>query len=142
MYVRKLPIYLLITVLLLISHFGIAQVADSIYKSNIKTVRLYNYGNQLSLPIINLNTNELVELHFDDLQGDVKNYYYSLQLCNRDWKPENLSQFDYLKGFTQIRISNYRFSSIAFTNITFHQLANSFVMIKNRFFAFNTFFCH
>ncbi len=121
MYVRKLPIYLLITVLLLISHFGIAQVADSIYKSNIKTVRLYNYGNQLSLPIINLNTNKLVELHFDDLQGDVKNYYYSLQLCNRDWKPENLSQFDYLKGFTQIRISNYRFSSIAFTKYTHYQ---------------------
>lgn len=98
-----------------------AQVADSIYKPNIKTVRLYNSGNQLSLPIINLNTNDQVELHFDDLDADVKYYYYTYQLCNRDWTPVNISQFDYLKGFTQSRINNYRFASIAYTKYTHYQ---------------------
>ena len=92
-----------------------AQIPDSIYYSNIKTVRFHNYGDQLSLPVINLNSNDLAELHFDDMNINVKNYYYTFQLCNGDWKPVNLSQFDYIKGFTQMRITNYRFSSITYT---------------------------
>lgn len=98
-----------------------AQAPDSIYLNNIKTVRLYNYGNQLSLPIINLNSNDQVELHFDDLHADVKYYYYTYQLCNNDWTSVSLSQFDYLKGFSQSRITNYRFSSIANTRYTHYQ---------------------
>src|ERR1700712_446445 len=93
------------------SKYTIAQAPDSIYVNNIKTVRLYNYGNQLSLPVINLNSSDQVELHFDDMDADVKNYYYTYQLCNNDWTAVNLGPFDYLKGFTQLRISTYRFSS-------------------------------
>lgn len=118
---NRLLKYILINIFLLFASGVTAQVADSIYNNNIKTVRLYNYGNQLSLPIINLNTNDQVELHFDDLQGGVKYYYYTYQLCDKDWLPLNLSQFDYLKGFTQMRINNYRFSSIAFTKYTHYQ---------------------
>ena len=113
--------YLLINIFLILNFCVSAQVADSIYKSNIKTVRLYNSGDQLSMPLINLNTNDQVELHFDDLQGDVKYYYYTYQLCDKDWTPVNISQFDYLKGFTQMRVNNYRFSSIAFTKYTHYQ---------------------
>jgi hypothetical protein len=98
-----------------------AQTADSIYSSNIKTVRFHNYGDQLSLPVINLNSNDLAELHFDDMDVNVKYYYYTFQICNQDWQPVKLSQFDYIKGFTQIRISNYRFSSIAYTRYTHYQ---------------------
>src|SRR5450432_2355553 len=108
-------------VFLFSSKYAIAQAPDSIYVNNIKTVRLYNSGNQLSLPVINLNSNDQVELHFDDLDADVKYYYYTYQLCNSDWRPVDLSQFDYLKGFTQLRISNYRFSSIALTRYTHYQ---------------------
>lgn len=82
---------------------------------------LYNAGNQLSLPVINLNSNDQVELHFDDLDADVKYYYYTYQLCNSDWQAANLGQFDYIKGFTQMRITNYRFSSIANARYTHYQ---------------------
>jgi len=98
-----------------------AQVPDSIYVKNIKTVRLYNSGNQLSLPVLNLNGNDLLELHFDDLDADVKYYYYTYDLCNSDWTRANLGQFDYIKGFTQTRITNYRFSSISHTRYTHYE---------------------
>jgi hypothetical protein len=112
---------LLLFVFLFSSKCTIAQAPDSIYVNNIKTVRLYNYGNQLSLPVINLNSNDHAELHFDDMDADVKYYYYTYQLCNNDWTSVNLSPFDYLKGFTQLRISIYRFSSIALTRYTHYQ---------------------
>jgi len=104
-------------------NFANAQAPDSIYVNNIKTVRLHNVNNQLSIPVINLNSNEQLLLSFDDMDGDVKYYYYTFQLCNNDWSPVNVSQFDYIKGFTQLRISNYRLSSIALTRYTHYQIA-------------------
>jgi hypothetical protein len=98
-----------------------AQITDSIYKNNITTVRLYNAGNPLTFPVIAMNGRDQLELHFDDLDADIKSYYYTYRLCNSDWTPANIGQFDYLKGFTQIRISNYRFSSIAYTRYTHYQ---------------------
>jgi Domain of unknown function (DUF5103) len=98
-----------------------AQVPDSIYVDNIKTVQLYNLGNQFSLPVLNLNSSDQVELHFDDMDADVKNYYYTYQLCDNDWTPVNQGQFDYLKGFAQLRISTYRNSSIALVRYTHYQ---------------------
>ncbi|HUZ61257.1 MAG TPA: DUF5103 domain-containing protein [Hanamia sp.] len=99
-----------------------AQAPDSIYVSNINTVRLFNTGNQLSLPVINLNGGNQVQLMFDDLDADVKDYYYTYQLCNSDWTPADLGQYDFIKGFTQERISDYRFSSIALTRYTHYQV--------------------
>jgi hypothetical protein len=113
--------YFLICIFSLNYFTAATQTADKIYAANIKTVRFHNYGDQLSLPVINLNSNDLTELHFDDMDVSVKYYYYTFQLCNNDWQPVNLSQFDYIKGFTQMRINNYRFSSIAFTRYTHYQ---------------------
>ncbi|MEO7802872.1 MAG: type IX secretion system plug protein domain-containing protein, partial [Ginsengibacter sp.] len=111
-------------IILLLIPIGIRAKAvsgDSVYVPNIHSVRLHTYGDQTGLPLLSLGSNDLVELHFDDLNGGVKYYYYTYQLCNADWKPVNVSQFDYLKGFTQMRFTNYRFSSIAYTRYTHYQ---------------------
>ncbi len=97
-----------------------AQVADW-RNPQIKTIRLHPQGNQLGLALYRLNSEEQLELHFDDLENNYKNYYYTFQLCDINWKPVNMSPFNYLKGFTQQRITTYRFSSIAFTRYTHYQ---------------------
>lgn len=97
------------------------RVPDGVYMSNIKTVQLYQQNNQLSLPIINLNSADLMELHFDDLDGYVKNYFYTFQLCNENWQEAELSPFDYVRGFTQNRLTQYRVSSIAQTRYVHYQ---------------------
>jgi hypothetical protein len=100
---------------------AVSQIPDAIYSDRIKTVQLHPYGNQLGYPIIRLNSNEQLELHFDDLDGNVKNYSYTFQLCNSDWTPVMLSHFDFIKGFSQVRLTTYRISSIAFTKYTHYQ---------------------
>lgn len=100
---------------------AIAQMQEEIFSNNIKTVQLHSFGNQLGYPVIRLNSGDQLELHFDDLGGQVRNYSYTYQLCNADWTPAMLSHFDYIKGFSQARISNYRVSSIAFTKYTHYQ---------------------
>jgi hypothetical protein len=100
---------------------SIAQEPDKIYKPYIATAQLFQYGDQTQLPIYNLGGGSRFELEFDDLEGNYKNYYYTYQLCDYNWQPINLSPFDYIKGFTQNRISTYRYSSIAFTRYTHYQ---------------------
>jgi hypothetical protein len=79
------------------------------------------YGDQQSLPVYNLNSGDQLELHFDDMDANTKSYYYSFVLCDYHWEPVNMSTFDYIKGFTQNRITNYRYSSLAFTKYTHYQ---------------------
>jgi hypothetical protein len=98
-----------------------AQAPDSVYSPAIRTPQLFMAGNQLAYPIIRLNSSDQIELHFDDLDGDVKNYFYTIQLCNEDWAPALVSEFDYIKGFAQIRIENYQHSSVALTHYTHYQ---------------------
>jgi Domain of unknown function (DUF5103) len=98
-----------------------AQTPDSIYSPVIKTPQLFMAGNQLGYPILRLNSTDQLELHFDDLDADVKNYSYTFQLCNQDWTPAEVSEFDYIKGFSQVRISNYQYSSLALTHYTHYQ---------------------
>ena len=97
------------------------QIPDHIYKSNIRTVKLYKAGDIYSYPVLTLNSGEQLELHFDDMDADIKNYYYSFQLCNADWTPANIQIFDYIRGFQSNRISNYRNSSIVQTRYTHYQ---------------------
>src|SRR5215207_1167052 len=113
--------YSLLLLLVMMSVFGMGQIPDAVYSDRIKTVQLYPYGNQLGYPIIRLNSAEQLELHFDDLDGNVKNYSYTFQLCNADWTPAILSHFDFIKGFSQVRVNTYRISSIAFTKYTHYQ---------------------
>lgn len=98
-----------------------SQDPEAVYKNNIKAVRFHMYGDQLSLPIYNINSTDQLELNFDDLDANVKSYYYSFQLCDYNWKPVDISPFLYLKGFTQQRITTYRYSSIALTRYTHYQ---------------------
>jgi len=95
-----------------------SQIPDHIYKSNIRSVKLQKANDPYSYPIIRLNSVDDLELYFDDLDGDIKNYYYSFQLCNADWTPSDLHTFDYIKGFQTNRITTYRNSSIAFVKYT------------------------
>jgi hypothetical protein len=107
---------------------------DKIYMPNIKTVKLFQVNNQESLPIINLHSQDQLELHFDDLDGYAKNYYYTFQLCDADWQPADVSPFDYLKGFIDNHLTQYRFSSIASTKYVHYQMMlpeNSCVPVKS-----------
>ena len=97
------------------------QVVSKMISNNIASAQLFSYGNQQGFPVYTLNSGQKLQLEFDDLEGGYKNYYFNFILCDYNWSPCNLSPFDYLKGFTMNRITNYRNSNIALTNYTHYQ---------------------
>ena len=96
-------------------------MGERMVRPNIKSVKLHKWGDQTAFPALVLNSNDALELHFDDMEGNIKNYYYAFQLCNADWTPSMLTTFDYVKGFQSVRITTYRNSSIATTRYTHYQ---------------------
>ena len=109
---------LILFVAVLVALAGNAQLTEAINQPNIKSVQLFPSANQLGYPVMSLFSSDKLELHFDDLDGNVKSYSYTYQLCNADWTPVMLSSFDFIKGFSYQRINTYRISSVAFTRYT------------------------
>jgi hypothetical protein len=85
---------------------------DRIYMPGIRTVKLHPLGDPTAPPILRLNGTDQLELNFDEMGNDVRTYYYSFQLCDADWAPVQMSFFDYVKGFSRVRITNYRTATI------------------------------
>lgn len=94
---------------------------DHVYMPGIRTPKLFQQNNQQSLPLIALNSGDQLELHFDDMSGYPKNYYYTFVLCNADWTPADVNVFDYIKGFIQNRLSQYRVSTITTSKYVHYQ---------------------
>jgi hypothetical protein len=107
-----------VVMLMLCFGFLTAQVQEKIYDPYIQTVQFYANGNPLAYPVVSLGGLGGLTLEFDDLGGGVKNYSYTYQLCNADWKPALLSEFDYIKGFSQQRITRYKPSSVSLVRYT------------------------
>ncbi len=113
---------ILLTLSLLLLMIAVhAQIPDHSYKPDIHSITLTKYGDPYSYPVMTLNSGEQFELDFDDLDNDLKNFYYTYQLCNSDWTPSVLTSFDFIRGFQNVRITNYRNSSISLTRYTHYQ---------------------
>ncbi len=113
---------ILFFLLLLILTTGLrAQWEERIYQPSIHSVKLFKAGDIYSYPVLQLNGADQLELHFDDMDGDIKNFYFSFILCNADWTQSSLMGFDYIQGFQSTRIGTYRNSSISETRYTHYQ---------------------
>ncbi|MCY7409472.1 MAG: DUF5103 domain-containing protein [Chitinophagales bacterium] len=85
-------------------------LTDKVFVPNIKTVQLFVEPLILTDPVIPLTGMSQLHLKFDDLDGDRKNYFYTIVLCNFDWTISELTSFDYLSGFAEQDIHDSKYS--------------------------------
>ena len=93
-----------------------------VYYSNIKTVMLHREGWPLSAPVIDLHSDQRLQLKFDDLDADLKDYYYTVVHCNINWEPSDLFPTDYINGFVENEITDYQFSFNTMNDYTHYNL--------------------
>jgi hypothetical protein len=77
---------------------------------NIKTVQFHRVGWPMSYPLIELNSNQKLLLSFDELGTEIKNYHYSIEMCDADWEPSTLMPTEYLLGDNLRPIEDFRHS--------------------------------
>ena len=85
---------------------------------NIKTIILNN--SKSTDPFFSFDDN--IELSFDDLDSDEKNYYYQINHFDYNWKPSKLLKSEYLNGFDDLRIRKYRNSFNTLKSYTNYKL--------------------
>lgn len=95
---------------------------NHIYQPFIKTVLLHRSGWEMTDPVIHLNSEEKLQLSFDDLQADVKTYHYTVVHCNADWTSTDIWPNEYIDGFTDDVIDNYHFSFNTRQHFTHYEL--------------------
>ena len=93
-----------------------------VYRPNIKTVQLAPENASFAFPVLELNSNELLQLSFDDLDADRKTYSYSLVHCDANWNPSNLVHSEYITGYNDEQIQDYRFSFNSIQRYTHYSL--------------------
>lgn len=81
---------------------------DFIHKNNIRTVLFNQVGFELSDPIIRLNSGDRLSLRFDDLDADYKRYFYTIIHCDAHWQPSELMEYEYIDGFYEDEIRDFR----------------------------------
>ena len=99
---------------------------DYTYKPNIRTIQFHEISWEYSPPIIALNGNEQLELAFDDLDGDQKQYTLSFIHCNADWTPSDLMVSEYLNGFYDLNILNFSFAVGTYQKYTHYSIVFPF----------------
>jgi hypothetical protein len=89
------------------------RYSDYTYNKNIKSIELYKVGFELSDAVIQLNTDDRLQLEFDDLEGNIRQYYYSVTHCDATWHPTNMvEQYDFSFNTRQ----SYTHYKVAFPN--------------------------
>lgn len=119
--------HLLLLLFLFTSYVIIAQdqnlrYEDYIYKNNIKTVQFHVDGLFTSYPIIELGSPSALLFSFDDIDGDTKNYTYTIVHCDMNWQPSNLAEMEYLDGFIEEWLDRFQFSFTAINPYTHYWL--------------------
>lgn len=87
-------------------HLALAQ-NTCVNVPHIKTLQVIANGNWMAAPIIHLNTDDELEISFDELTHEYHRYTYKITHCNADWTPSDLFDSDYLQGFNDNVIENY-----------------------------------
>jgi len=79
----------------------------AILSERIKTLRVLSIENWQAPPIIELNSNNQIEINFDMLGASPESYTYTITHCDADWSPSQLMQSEYMQGFQNNYIQDY-----------------------------------
>lgn len=90
--------WLTILIFLIISSFTYSQ-------NNIRGIQLKPLESTSFSTIVPLG--KTLELSFDDLNADQKEYWYKIEHMTYDWKPSEISSNEYIDGFDKYQINNY-----------------------------------
>jgi hypothetical protein len=79
---------------------------DHTYKKNIRSVLFHESSFELNPPMIELNSDQKLQLSFDDMDGGSKTFQYTFYHCDASWNPDDLMVSEYLAGFYDDQVSN------------------------------------
>ncbi len=105
----------------------LSLVSQTIYRTqalvpNIKTLQVHFEEDPFALPVLELESTDVLNIQFDEMSHIYRSYSYKVLHCNADWTLSSLNTNEYLQGFPTAIISEYSSSTTttyAYTNYKF-----------------------
>lgn len=92
----------------------------SFAQKNIKSIQLKPLDKNNFSTIIPLGAT--LELTFDDIEADQKEYSYKIEHMTHDWEPSDIFSNEYINGFDQHQIQEYENSFNTFQDYTHYKV--------------------
>ncbi len=83
---------------------------DSIWSRDVKSVFLELNGTALERPFLKMGSRDRLLLRFDILNDSPCDFRYRIHHCDKDWRVDDASPFDFINGFEEGAIDNYQYS--------------------------------
>jgi len=102
----------LLSLALLLTTSAIHVSAQKIFRTDvfspiIQSLQLKANGDWLKPPVINLSSNDYIEICFDELSINQTRFTYSVIHCNADWTKSSLTTGEYMTGFQNLLLYDY-----------------------------------
>lgn len=91
---------------------------NQVFTPLINSAQVYLNDNQLDLPIMEINSSDVITVSFDWLSLEYEHLAYRIEHCNWDWAPSGLDEMDYVQGINEVIIEDYYTSSNTTTDYT------------------------
>ncbi len=86
------------------------RYSDYVYKESIHTPMIHKLGNELTYPFIQLKSADTLMVQFDDFDETIRDYYFTIIHCDKDWNPSRLLFNEYAEGLIDVPIRNFQLS--------------------------------
>ena len=128
----KLSYRLIVLLMMILSYSAFCR--NKLYSPNVKSLQTVVNQDWLSYPtVMRLNTDDVLNISFDELSHDYHRYIYHIEHCEADWNnSEELFETEWLEGFNDNTIDDYSNSIntiIPYTHYWF-QIPNDKVRLK------------
>ncbi len=116
---------------------AMAQPQDTqvhIFNPNVKSLKIAPLSNFYFPPIYVMGSDDVLNVNFDYLDLDIQYLRYSVTHCDANWQPSQLVESEYIDGFNQADIVDYKPSEATFVhyfNYDFCIPNNDFVINKS-----------
>ena len=119
--------FLLLILICMVASVNAQTYRTKILNENIKTLQIGLVGQKFSLPVIELNGQDALQVSFYEMSHGAHAYSYKVIHCNADWTVSDLNTTEYLSGYSTANITEVTKSlntTFLYTHYAF-QLPNS-----------------
>ena len=102
-------------------NYLLSQEYETLPPKYIKTIQFTGQADLTGTPVIRLN--DQLKLTFDDIRAQVADFYYTVEHYDYDWTPSKLAKNEYIEGFDNIRIFDFKNSLTTLQPYTHYELS-------------------
>ena len=125
----KRVVFIIIVCFVAVTRLAADDTQVHIFDPNVKSLKIAPLSNMYFPPIYVLGSDDVLNVNFDYLDLEIQYLRYSVTHCDANWQPSQLVESEYIDGFNQADIEDYKPSEATFV----HYFNYDFCIPNNNF---------